>query len=137
MIGRVERKEWRWVLIVALLVVVIAVLPYLVAWSITPAGKVYTGLLVNPLDGHSYLAKMRQGAAGQWLFRLPFTSEPQRGAFTFVYYLFLGHVSALSGLPLIVTYHIARSLLVAMLPKSSLTPSRSDWTCWKACSRRP
>ncbi len=110
MTGRVERQEWRWVLIVALLVVGIAALPYLLSWLITPVGKVYTGLLVNPFDGHSYLAKMRQGAAGQWLFRLPFTSEPQRGAFVYEYYLFLGHVSALSGLPLIVTYHIARSL---------------------------
>jgi hypothetical protein len=77
---------------------------------------VYTGFIVNPLDGHSYLAKMRQGAEGRWLFTLPFTSEPHSGALVFLYYLFLGHLSAWLGLPDLVVYHAARSLAgVALL----------------------
>ena len=106
---RVGAEEWRWAVGAALIVVGIAAVPYLVAWLISPPGQEFTGLLVNPLDGHSYLAKMRQGAGGQWLFELPFTPEPQEGAFIFAYYLFLGHLASWLGLPLIWMYHAARS----------------------------
>jgi hypothetical protein len=51
---------------------------------------------------------MRQGAQGKWLFHLPYTSEDHDGALIFTYYLFLGRLSALLGLPLILTYHLAR-----------------------------
>ena len=110
MIGRVSRQEWRWALGAAVVIVSLATLPYLVAWLLTPAGKVYTGLLMNPLDGHTYLAKMRHAAGGDWLFRLPFTPETQPGVFYYEYHLLLGHLSAWFGLPLIFTYHTARVL---------------------------
>jgi hypothetical protein len=108
--GGVTRREWVWALAVALAVVALAALPYLYAWLTTPAGLVYTGFIVNPLDGHSYLAKMQQGAAGGWLFTLPFTTEPQDGAYIYVHYLLLGHVAARLGLSPILAYHLARSL---------------------------
>lgn len=113
--GRVSRREWYWAIGVAFFVVMIATMPYVVAWLAAPTGKCYTGLLVNPLDGHSYLAKMQQGAAGEWLFRLPFTPEIQQGAFLFTYYLFLGHLSSLFGIPLIFMFHIARCLAGMLL----------------------
>jgi hypothetical protein len=53
---------------------------------------------------------MRQGAEGSWLFTLPYTSEPHSGALVFLYYLFLGHLSAWLRLPALVVYHAARSL---------------------------
>ena len=108
--GQVSRREWYWALRVSSLVVAVAALPYVVAWLTTPAGSFYTGLLVNPLDGNSYLAKMHQGAAGEWLFRLPFTPETQQGAFLFTYYLFLGHLSGLTGIPPVIVFHVARCL---------------------------
>lgn len=107
---RVSAGEWWWAIGAALIVVSAAAVPYLVAWLISPPGEEFTGLLVNPLDGHSYLAKMRQGAGGQWLFELPFTPEPHEGAFIFVYYLFLGHLASWLRLPLIWVYHAARSV---------------------------
>jgi len=94
--------------LVSALIVGLSVLPYVIVWLLTPAGLVYTGFLTNPLDGHTYLAKMRQGAAGEWLFRLPFTTEPQRGVLIYGHYLALGRLSAWLGLPLIGTYHAAR-----------------------------
>ena len=105
---RIAWHEWRWVSLVSALIVCLSVLPYLIVWLLTPPDLVYSGFLTNPLDGHTYLAKMRQGADGDWLFRLPFTSEPQRGVFFFAYYLALGHLSAWLGLPLITVYHVAR-----------------------------
>ena len=101
-------REIRWVLLWSVLIVGLTCLPYLYACLVTPDDMQFTGLLSNPMDGNSYLAKMRQGAQGKWLFHLPYTSEDHDGAFIFTYYLFLGRLSALLGLPLILTYHLAR-----------------------------
>ena len=105
----VSWREWRWAILAALLIAALAGLPYCVTWLRCPPGTVYTGLLFNPFDGHSYLAKMRQGVNGDWLFRLPFTPEAQRPTFLFGYYLLLGHLSNWFGLSLPVMYHVARS----------------------------
>lgn len=101
-------KEIRWVFLWSILIVGLTCLPYLYAYLVTPDDMQFTGLLSNPVDGNSYLAKMRQGAQGSWLFHLPYTPENHDGAFIFTYYLFLGRLSALLGLPLILTYHLAR-----------------------------
>ncbi len=106
----IERKEWRWVVLVTLALAVASCLPYLAAWAQVPEGQHFTGLLFNPQDGNSYIAKMRQGLEGPWLFRLPYTPEPQDGAPVYLFYLFLGHVARWTGLPLIVVYHAARVL---------------------------
>ncbi len=102
--------EWRWTLIWAAVIVAVSCLPYLVAWVATPSGYQFGGILVNPLDGNSYLAKMRQGWAGAWQFHLTYTPEPHAGAYIFLFYLGLGHIARLTGLPLILVYHVARVL---------------------------
>ncbi|MCP4539549.1 MAG: hypothetical protein GY832_20635 [Chloroflexi bacterium] len=103
-----NRKEWRWVMLVTLALVVISNLPYFVAWGATPEGAHFTGLIFNPQDGNSYIAKMRQGFVGSWSFRLPYTPEPHNGAPVYLFYLFWGHVARWTGLPLIVVYHSVR-----------------------------
>jgi len=103
-----SKSESRWALLWAVVVVGLTCLPYLVAWLLTPDGTQYTALLVNHFDGESYYAKMQQGARGDWLFHLAFTPEPHDGAFIFTLYLALGHLSAALGLPLPLTYHLAR-----------------------------
>jgi len=108
MIAATRRKEWRWALIWTSVVVAVTCLPYLYAWLAAPEGLVFGGLLTNPLDGNSYLAKMRQGFRGEWCFHLPFTPEPHEGAFIFTYYLALGHLARLLGLSLPLVFHLAR-----------------------------
>lgn len=108
MTAKIHRKEWRWALIWAFVVVAVTCLPYLYAWLAAPEGLVFGGLLTNPLDGNSYLAKMRQGFRGEWRFHLPFTPEPHDGAFIFTYYLALGHLARLLGLALPLVFHLAR-----------------------------
>ena len=105
-----KNKEWRWVALVALALMIVSSLPYLVAWAATPEGARFTGLLVNPLDGHSYIAKMRQGLDGSWRFRLAFTPESQDGAYLFLLHLALGHLARWTGSRLIWVYHGARVL---------------------------
>jgi hypothetical protein len=104
-----SRRESRWALLWAVIVVGLTCLPYLAAWWLAPDGTQYTGLLVNPLDGETYFAKMQQGARGDWLFHLPFTPEPHDGVFVYPFYLALGHLSALLRLPVPVVYHLARA----------------------------
>jgi hypothetical protein len=104
----VRRKERRWALLWSVLIVGLACLPYVIAWLIAPADTQYTGLLVNHYDGESYYAKIQQGARGDWLFHLPFTSEPHEGAFVYTFYLALGHLAAALGLPIPLVYHLTR-----------------------------
>ena len=106
---RVSKRESLWSLRWALIIVGLTCLPYLVAWQIAPEGTQYTGLLINHLDGESYYAKMQQGVRGDWLFRLPFTSEPHDSAFVFTFYLALGHLAGWLGLAVPVVYHLARA----------------------------
>jgi hypothetical protein len=128
----ISRQEWRWVAVRATAVILVSALPYLIAWWTTPADLFYTGFLTNPEDGHSYLAKMLQGARGQWLFHLPYTAEPHRGEFLFTYYLALGHLARWTGLPPILVFHSARLvngfvlLLVLYVAVAQVTPDRSQ-----------
>jgi hypothetical protein len=104
-------SEWRWVVVATLVLVLASSLPYAMVWITTMrAGTHFTGLLFNPQDGNSYIAKMRQGLNGSWLFRLPYTPESQEGAPVYLFYLFLGHVARWTSLPLIMVYHAARVL---------------------------
>lgn len=110
-----SRSESRWALLWTIVVVGLTCLPYLAAWWLTPDGTQYTGLLVNHFDGESYYAKMQQGARGDWLFHLAFTPEPHEGALVYTFYLALGHLSSTLGLPLPLTYHLARVVAGALM----------------------
>ncbi len=72
--------EWRLVLALSVGLVLLASVPYLLAYLVPPE-HVFSGFLFNPVDGNSYFAKMRQGLRGGWLFTLPYTAEPGAGVF--------------------------------------------------------
>ena len=103
-----NRRESYWVVRVTLVLVVVSALPYLITWAVMPEGAHFTGLVFNPQDGNSYIAKMRQGFEGDWLFHLAFTPEQSHGAYLFLFHLLLGHLARWTGLPLIMVYHAAR-----------------------------
>lgn len=83
-------------------------LPFLMAQAAADAQHQFAGFLLNPTDGFSYLAKMRQGFDGQWSFVLPYTAQPGEGAAINLYYLFLGHVANWASWSLPFTLNIAR-----------------------------
>ncbi|HET9847569.1 MAG TPA: hypothetical protein VFR68_03300 [Candidatus Dormibacteraeota bacterium] len=87
---------------------ILSLLPYLLAYLWTPPGHHFAGFFFIADDATTYLAKMRQGAQGSWLWNDPYTSEPHGGVFLFGFYLLFGHLAALLHLPLIATYHLAR-----------------------------
>lgn len=119
---------------VALLVLILILLPYLFAAQAAAPNFVFGGFLLNPLDGNTYLAKIYQGWQGAWRFRLPHTAEAGEGAYLFLYYLLLGHLARWLGLPLLLTFHLARllggvALLLALFRFFAvlLPDERSSW----------
>jgi len=107
-----REKQIAGILIFVFLALII--LPFVYAWFAADPGHVFDGFLLNPIDGNSYLAKMRQGYNDAWLFTLPYTAQPGAGAAINLYYLFLGHVAKGLGFSLLFTFHAAR-LLGALL----------------------
>jgi hypothetical protein len=103
-----SRTELYKVTAVAILVLLVSCLPYALGYRFAPPGWDFGGFIINAEDSNTYLAVMQQGAQGAWRFRLLYTSEDHPGAFLYLFYLLLGHLSALTGLPLILTYHLAR-----------------------------
>lgn len=100
--------DLRWFLLWGAFTLALGSLPYLLVWARTPPGHEFTGILIHPADGFSYLAKMRQGWDGAVLFTLPYTTEAQTPAPLFLFYLFRGHVARWTGLSLIEVYHLFR-----------------------------
>jgi len=105
----------RTTLIVGCLVILFITVPYLYAFQTGTAEYEFGGFLVNPIDGHSYLAKMQQGYQENWKFVLPYTAEPGEGAYLFLFYIFLGHLSRIIDLPLITVFHSARVICAIFL----------------------
>ncbi len=120
-----ERTDHLWIALCIGALLALTVVPYALAWLGAPDGLVFTGVLYNPWDGHSYLAKMRQGWEGRWLFHLPFTEEPHDGALIFTFYLGLGHAARTLGLPLPLAFHLARLLASAFM----------FWMLWRLLGR--
>ena len=104
-------RRWRWprfALGFAVAVAALSLMPYVLAYIWAPPGHHFAGFFFIADDATTYLAKMRQGAQGSWLWTDPYTSEPHAGVFLFGFYLLFGHLAALLHLPLIATFHLAR-----------------------------
>ncbi len=117
-------------------VLLLAGIPYIIAWIAAGPRYTFGGLLFDPVDGYTYLAKMGEGWSGQWRFTLPYTADPGQGAYINLVYLFLGHLARLTTLPIIVVYHLARLagglFLVLALFRFFKTTFNNDETVWTA-----
>jgi len=106
------KNKYIYLLIVFLLLLTI---PYVISYSLIGRGYHFNGFLINPTDGHSYLAKMQLGRSGEWLFKLPYSSQPGEGVFLFIYYIVLGHIAGFLHLPNIFLFHVTRIINSAIL----------------------
>ena len=110
---RVTPTEWRWVLAWSWWPLLLTSFPYLLAAALATDERAFGGFVYAVEDGYSYLAKMRLGAEGAWLFRIAYTPEPHHWALFFPFHILLGKVARL--LPggdlttcMVWTYHGAR-----------------------------
>ena len=90
-------------------------LPYIVAAISAGSEYYFGGFLFNVYDGNSYLAKIYQGFRGDWRFTLPYTAEPGAGAYLFLFYILLGHISRWSSIAPIYIFHLARIISAGLL----------------------
>lgn len=112
----ISAREWRWAALFAAAVMIVTTIPYLAGWIAQNDEWQFGGFLFGADDGYSYLAKMRLGARGDWLFTIRYTSEQHDGALLFLPYILLGHLTSLivdPGSPnlapaLAATFHVAR-----------------------------
>ena len=108
-------RRYAFFLTLGLLFLVVISFPYGFASLAAGPDYVFGGFLLNPLDGNSYLAKIYQGMAGSWTFRLPFTADPGEGTYLILFYLALGHLARWFSLPNLTVFHLARLLGAAFL----------------------
>jgi hypothetical protein len=90
-----NRREYGFVLILGVVALAVTSIPYVLGAGLATEERVYGGFVYAIEDCYSYLAKMRQGAEGAWLFRIAYTSEPHRRALFFPFHLLLGKIAAL------------------------------------------
>jgi hypothetical protein len=116
--GAVTRAEWRWAAAFSAAAAAVLLLPYVIAYSAQGDAWRFSGFLFGVEDGNSYIADMRQGAGGAWLFRIPYTTEPQHGTLMYLPYLLLGKLAAGPARheQLVVLFHLAQfAAAMAML----------------------
>ena len=111
-----ERKK---IILIGLLVMLATSIPYLIGYANQGESWHFTGFVIGVEDGNSYIAKMLTGAEGNWLFRSPYSAEPQSGVVAFFPYLILGKLTAGAAQheQLVVLYHFYRitaGVLVAL-----------------------
>jgi hypothetical protein len=99
---------WRLPLLVGLALAVITAVPYLYAYGVQPSGHVFVGFFYLWDDATTYIAKMREGWEGAWAWQNRYTTESSGTAYLFMFWILLGHLAALTGLPLLVVFHLAR-----------------------------
>ncbi len=102
------RGERPIIVLIAALTVALANSPYVLAYALAPPDMEFSGVVINFEDTHGYLAKIRQGSEGKLLYQIPFTSEDHEGAFVGGFFLALGWVCALTGLPVLWMWHLSR-----------------------------
>lgn len=100
--------EWRWLMVVCCVLIGLSLLPLFVSAAAVSGDWAFMGSAHNYQDAATYLSKMRIGHEGGWLLQFMYTPEPHDGALTMTFYPFLGHLARLTGLDLIVVYHLAR-----------------------------
>lgn len=103
-----ERPGWLLPLGLGLLLAVLTSLPYIYAHLAQPQGRVFMGFFFQADDANTYLAKMREGWAGGWLWVNHYTTETSPPALYFTAWLALGHLAALTHLSLLATFQLAR-----------------------------
>lgn len=104
----------------ALLLAILTSLPYAVGAMSTPDGWAYSGAATLPegakVDYNSHMAKMWQGARGEFDYHLLFTHEDHAGLLTVQgFYVTLGAFAGLTSLDFAFTYHLARFILTLIM----------------------
>jgi hypothetical protein len=95
-------------ILVFIFLLIASALPALLGFVLSSDKVIYSGVVFNPVDGYSYLAKMEIGNAGDWLFRLPYTPDAGEGRWLYPFYIAAGQVLRTIRLSLPVGFNVLR-----------------------------
>jgi hypothetical protein len=107
--------ERRWCWTRAALVMALTLVPYLWAWRHTPPGHVFSWVLYGRDDHMVYMAWMRQVADGHFFLRNLFTTDPQSGRLSNLFFFLLGQPVRCLGVSPALMLHLARLGFGALL----------------------
>ncbi|MCS6836050.1 MAG: hypothetical protein NZ750_08540 [Anaerolineae bacterium] len=125
--GYIVREEWRWVAFVSVCLLIAAFSPLFIAASVPSAQGQFMGGLHKYSDVATYLARMVQGQAGDWLVHLQHTPEAHRSALINPLYTALGHLSRWTVDSNIIIFHVARLLASLIMYLSIYQLAATIW----------
>ena len=132
-----SRREKRWVFAFAILLAVITTIPYILGFAGENENWLFSGFVYGVEDGNSYIAKMRLGSSGEWLFRTSYTTESQEGVLAFLPYILLGKLAVGDALhtQFVVLFHLFRIVSIpltvyATYAFASLFIKKIYWRRW-------
>lgn len=100
-------SERKWVSLIALLTMLATLVPYMLA-ALQSQNRQFMWLGYNLDDSCVYLSWMRQAAEGNYRALNLFTTDPQNGMLLNPFFLILGKIAGMTGIPLLAIYHGAR-----------------------------
>lgn len=112
----IDKKEWQFVFLVALLVIVITTLPYLYGWYKTPPNKIYTGIhFLVPSDYPVYYSYIQQASQGQILFSDLYSGETTQRNILNTFWLIPGWLVRFFNFSPILAFQLSRLLFIPVL----------------------
>lgn len=113
---KIEKKEWRTVMIIAILLTLLATIPSALAISRAKDGFVYSGMGRSSAgDMPVYFSYIAQGKNGAWLLRDMHTSEMEKVGTLNIIWLGLGMLARASNVSPVFIFHAARIFLATPL----------------------
>ncbi len=114
LIKSITKKEWHYVILLSVLVILITTLPYLYAHLNAPEGYFYNGIhSIASSDTNVYFSYINQIKAGNFLIKDYFTSEEQIGVLN-LFWLKVGLFAGLFDLSPVLAFQIFRIILIPL-----------------------
>ncbi len=112
----VGSREWLWLGVASSVILALTVVLNAWGYADAPPNLHFGGLVYNWQDSNTYLAKIRQGMHGEWLFTLPYSAEPGPGVYViYLNYLLLGHIATFFSVEADIIFHAARLISGAIM----------------------
>jgi hypothetical protein len=105
----INAAEWRWVTSVSVVLLLLALMPFLVVLLRNDGQWQFMGMIgINYRDGGSYLSKIRQGVEGEWGIQFRHTPEEHFPSLIQTLYPLMGHIARFGSLSTVVVFHLMR-----------------------------
>lgn len=115
LIRSISKNEWRFLGLMAVLVLLVTAVPYLYGYFTAPVGMVYTGLHhLTPGDTNVFLSMIEQVKQGHNIFLNLYTAEPQARLLVNPLWLSVGWLGKVFDFSNLLTLHLARSLWIVI-----------------------